>query len=91
MLAFKLLMLIFGAGFLATVLSIVAHDVYAATHLRWLVDQPGVLRCNSRVEPIRHAAAITIFGGARRARPASREHRPQPLWVARLASQQERP
>ncbi|HXY00665.1 MAG TPA: hypothetical protein VEI54_07070 [Candidatus Limnocylindrales bacterium] len=91
MLAFKLAMLIFAAAIFATALAVVAHDVYVAARLRRLLGRPILARCTSRAKPARHAKAITIFGGARRARPASLGHRPQPLWVARFASQVERP
>jgi len=91
MLACKLPMLIFAAGLFAAALSIVAHDVYAAIRLCCLVEYPHPFRRNGRGEPTRHAMTLMIFGGTAGARSVSRDRRPQPLWVARLASQKERP
>lgn len=90
MLDLKLSMLIFAIGLFATMLSVVAHDVYSAIRLRWLVEQPDRHHHGASVKPLRHAAAFLIFGGTGRARPFSQKRRPQPLWVARFASREER-
>lgn len=41
MLALKLLLMILGVGFFGSAVVVVAYDVYAATRLRWLLEQSG--------------------------------------------------
>jgi hypothetical protein len=90
MIAFKLWMLVLGIGLFAVAAAVVAYDVYAATRLYWLLQQPAFSRPNRPTAPPRPVTAIAIFGEPAKARAASRNRRPKPLWVARFASQEHR-
>jgi hypothetical protein len=60
MLALKYLLMILGVGLFSSSGILVAHDIYIATRLRWLL--------NAREQ----APVIENFGGAVRARPPLR-------------------
>lgn len=79
MLALKYLLLILGRGFFSSSAILVAHDIYIAAMLRWLLDTKGT---NARKGDFRRSGT---------SKAAPQERRPIPLRVARTASLEERP
>lgn len=79
MLALKYLLLILGVGLFSSSGILVAHDIYIAARLRWLLNTRGR---NARNWKFRR-------GGTSKA--ATQERRPIPLRVARIASLEEQP
>jgi len=76
------------AGLFAFVAAIVAYDIYSATRLRWLLQPSGTPRKFHSPRPERQ---IKRIGVATRPRAVAHERRPKTLWVARLASLEQKP
>jgi len=79
MLALKYFLMILGVGLFSSSGILVAHDIYIATRLRWLLNTSGTIARNGEFRR----------GGTSKAAP--QERRPIPPRVARTASLEEQP